>query len=450
MSPVGRFAALGALVLAVVLAVILLTGGDEYTIKARFQAATQMVKGNVVQIGGKPVGTIKTIELTEDGQAEIEMAIDDEFAPLRRGTQVNLRLASLSSPAGRYVDLTLPDGRITETIPDGGLIEASSTSSAVDLDGLFNLFDEDTRKGLREFIRGQGEAYEGRGEDIDAGWKHLNPSLVAARRLFDEINRDTPLLERFLVAQSKLVTDVADRRDDLALLVDRLATATGAIAAEEQSLTAAVGQLPEFLRRGNTTFVNLRATLDDIAPLVEESKPVAPRLRKVFAQLRPFARDAAPTVRNLADTIQRPGAGNDLIELAKAVIPFREIAVGPVNRNGKERPGSFPTSTESLRRYTPQLGFFRPYAPDFTGWLDDFSHSGAYDANGSFSRSAVSVNAFAFANGQLSFIPQDQRSTSGFIARNQRSRCPGSAERGSVWKPSPDFNCDETQVPPGK
>ena len=44
------------------------------------------------------------------------------------------------------------------------------------------------------------------------------------------------MLERFVVESSKLVTDVADRRDDLAGLIDSLATTTGAIGAERTSL----------------------------------------------------------------------------------------------------------------------------------------------------------------------------------------------------------------------
>jgi phospholipid/cholesterol/gamma-HCH transport system substrate-binding protein len=411
-----------------------------------------MVKGNVVQIAGKPVGTVSAIRLADNGQAELELSIDRRFAPLRRGTQVALRLASLSSPAGRYVDLLLPDGRVTETIPDGGLIDATQTSSATDLDHLFSIFDARTRRGLREVIRGQGAAYAGRGTDINAGWRYLNPSLIAAQRLFAEVNRDTPLLERFLVAQARLVTDVAGRRDDLAKLVDRLATATGAIAAEESSLARAVGLLPPFLRRADTTFVNLRATLDDAAPLVEESKPVAPRLRAVLEQLRPFARDAVPTVRGLAELVMHDGAGNDLIELARAVIPFRKIAVGPVQRNGAQRPGSFPAGAESLARSTKNLAFFRPYAVDFTGWLDDFSHSGAYDANGSFSRSAVSVNAPSALQGLLAqLVPADVlgQAARQVVASGQNNRCPGSIERGSLWKPTPDFNCDASQGPVG-
>ena len=64
---------------------------------------------------------------------------------------------------------------------------------------------------------------------MNEGLLYLNPSLSASSKLFNELNRDTPLLERFVVASSKLVTDVADRREDLSGLVDNLATTTTAI-----------------------------------------------------------------------------------------------------------------------------------------------------------------------------------------------------------------------------
>src|SRR3712207_7715616 len=50
--------------------------------------------------------------------------------------------------------------------------------------------------------------------------------------------------------------------------------------------------------------------------------------------------------------------------------------------------------------------YFRPYTVDFTGWLDDFSHSGIYDANGSASRVATSGNAFAAGGAQLKLVPE--------------------------------------------
>ena len=450
-----RFALVAALVAVAIVASALLLGGEDYRVKARFTAATAVVKGNLVQSGGRPVGLVKSIELTPSGQAELELEItEDDLVPLPEGTRAQLRIASLSGQANRFVDLRLPERRAGEDLPDiadGGVIASSSTQSAVDVDQFFDLFDEKTRKGLRRFIRGNGAIYAGRAKAANDGFEHLNPSLVATRRLFSELDRDSALLERFVVSSSKLVTDLADRKDSLAMLVDRLAVATGAIAREESSLTRAVAQLPPFMRRANTTFVNLRSTLDDVDPLVRESKPVAPRLRAVLGQLRPFARDATPTIRDLAALTGRPGKSNDLLDLAKAIIPFRDQTIGPVRRNGAERPGSFPTSTQSLRRQRPMLAYFRPYSVDFTGWLDDFSHTGAYDANGSFNRSAFSVNAFATVDGTLKPIPPElrQQVTSSVIAVGQNNRCPGSVERGALYKPSPDFECDETQLPVG-
>ena len=150
--------------------------------------------------------------------------------------------------------------------------------------------------------------------------------------------------------------------------------------------------------------------------------------------------------------MRRRGESNDLIDLGHATLPFRDVAIGPVVRNGKERPGSFETATKSLEKQTPHFAFFRPYAVDFTGWLDDFSHSGMYDANGSASRSATAVNAFAAVGGTLQPVPTDLRDEVFTIttAAHQNNRCPGAIERGSFWKPSPDFNCDETQQPVGE
>jgi phospholipid/cholesterol/gamma-HCH transport system substrate-binding protein len=457
LSPAGRVVAVAALVCACVLAALLLLGGDDgYRVKARFQAATNVVEGNLVQVAGRPVGTVEKLELTRDGQAEVTLQIDDErVTPLRTGTRATLRIASLSGSANRFVDLRIP-GAGGRPIPDGGTLDAADTTSPVEIDQLFDTFDERTRKGLRNAIRGQARQWGTDGDLANAGWAYVNPALVSARRLFAELNHDSTVLKDFVVSSSRLVTDVADRRDDLAALVDQLATATGAIAREEDDLRGTIDRLPPFLRRANTTFVELRATLDDLAPAVEASKPVTPRLRRVLAQLRPFAQESVGTIRDLSALVRSGGDADDLIDLARSVKGLRDIAIGPVQRNGKERPGAFASTTASLKGQTPHIAFFRPYAVDFTGWLDDFSHSGVYDANGSASRVATSVNAFAAVGGQLKLVPEGLRDELGNLvtARGQTNRCPGSMERpakdgSNPWKPSPDFNCDPSQGPVG-
>jgi len=456
-SSVGRAIALAALLLVLVLiGWMLLGGGNSYTVKARFLSAGQLVKGNLVQASGQPVGVVKEIDLTGDGAAEVTLEVDDEVAPLRRGTEAALRTASLSGVANRYVDLLMPPGEAKKTIPDGGVIPINDTTTAVDLDQVFNLFDDRTKKGLRNVIRGFGASYEGRSKEANAGWEYLSPSLVASRRLFEELTYDQTSLERFLVSNSKLVTDLAERKDDLSLLVDRLAVTLGAIGKERGSLTRAIANLPPFMRQANSTFVNLRSTLDDLDPLIEESIPVTPKLRAVLAELRPFARDATPAFRDLSQLVKSPGEANDLTDLARSTLPFRDVTTRPGTYNGKQREGSFAASRRSLKAQTPQFAFQRPYTVDLAGWFDDFSHSGIYDANGSASRVSTTVSAFAFLNGTLTPVPEQLRAQvlSKVGSFGQRNRCPGSTERpapdgSNPYKPTPDFNCDPSQIPLG-
>ena len=72
-----------ALVAALAVYLLLLRGsGHEYTLV--FQNAGQLVKGDNVQIGGRPVGSVKSITLTDDNQAAIVIAWQ---SPTRRCTR---------------------------------------------------------------------------------------------------------------------------------------------------------------------------------------------------------------------------------------------------------------------------------------------------------------------------------------------------------------------------
>ena len=103
------------------------------------------------------------------------------------------------------------------------MLEQDATTTAVDLDQVFNTLDPATRRDLQKVIKGSAAQHDGRGDQMNAGLLYLNPSLQASSRLFRELNSDSKLLERFVVSSSELVTDLADRHDDLAGLVDNLA-----------------------------------------------------------------------------------------------------------------------------------------------------------------------------------------------------------------------------------
>ena len=69
---IARVAAIAALVGAVVLVVLILFGGgSSYTVTAEFQDAGGLVTGNQVLMGPATVGTVRSISLTSNGQAEV-------------------------------------------------------------------------------------------------------------------------------------------------------------------------------------------------------------------------------------------------------------------------------------------------------------------------------------------------------------------------------------------
>jgi phospholipid/cholesterol/gamma-HCH transport system substrate-binding protein len=454
----NRALAFGAVLGATVLLAVVMfgDGGEDYRLRAQFENAGQVVKGGIVTLSGKQVGTVTDQRLTANGVAELELRIDDDWAPLPAGTRAQIRQFGLSGPASRYIELRLPDGATREHLDDGAVLEPDQTVSNVDLDEVFATFDPRTRRALRGVFRGSARQYVGQGRNAAAGWLYLDPSLVSATRLFDELNRDSDELRRFIQETSQLVGAVAGKREDLAGLVDNLADTTGAIVRPEGALAEAIERLPPFLRQANTTYVNLRAALDDIDPLVETAKPVAKKLLPYTRELRGFVTDLRPTVHDLAPVLRRPGKTNDVVELMRSTPPLRNIAVGPVERNGAEREGALPAAAEALASATPRIAFVRPYSVDFTGWLDDFSHSGNVDAMGGFARIGTHVNAFSTKNGVLAPLAPALRGPmlGDLLEVGQYNRCPGSMERdrgdGSMpWRPTEDFNCDPTQLPVG-
>ncbi|MDQ3934240.1 MAG: MlaD family protein [Actinomycetota bacterium] len=447
---------------AVVGWLMLFDSSGDYTVRVRFINAGQVVRGGLVEVAGQKVGTVKKLRLTDDGSAELELAIDEEWAPLPQGTHAQIRQFGLSGPASRYIDLRYPPNKEdAREIPDGGVIEQSDTTSNVDLDEVFSIFDRKTRDQLREVFRGSNRQYAGQAENASQGYIYLDPALVSASRLFRELNRDTDELERFVTESSDLVGDVAERRDDLASLISNLADTTGALSRPRGvnggALADAIRQLPDFMRQANTTYVNLRATLDDLDPLVTEFKPVAKRLVPYTAEVRRLVQDLDPAVRDLSSITTRRGRDNDLIDLSLSTLPLRDIAVGPVRRNGAEREGALPASAEALASATPRIAFARPYSFDFTGWLDDFSHTGNVDALGGFSRAGSHVAAFSFKNSLLQPIAPAARAAelTSVAQTGHTNRCPGAGERDVYgdhslpWKPYPEYNCDETQTPLG-
>jgi phospholipid/cholesterol/gamma-HCH transport system substrate-binding protein len=448
-STLARTAAVVLVIAAVaVVAVLLFRGGaGGYEVSATFDNAGQLVNGNQVEVGGRPIGTVTDIALTDDGRARVKMKLT-EFKPLHAGTRATIRSNSLSGIANRYIALELGASNAPE-IKDGGEIEADNATAPVDLDQLFNTLDAPTRKGLQQFVQGSAAQIDGKSKQGADSLKYLNPALSTTSQLVNEIIADKVTFERFVRDTSQVVNAVAERRNDLSALVGNANATTRAIGDENAALGHSLDVLPDTLRTANTTFVNLRSTLDDLDVLVAESKPATKDLARFFRALRPFVRDAQPTVRDLRNLIRTPGPDNDLIELT-AKAPRLQRLSSTV----------FPRAVKALAQAQPVLEYVRPYAPDLVGWFRDFGQTTAnYDANGHYARIQPIFNAFQQTDtpgGPVLVATRPSQRLEGLqFGTNQR--CPGGSiqpapDGGNPWKGTPaegNFDCDPTTVPPG-
>ena len=268
-------------------------------------------------------------------------------------------------------------------IADNGLLTADQTTAPVDLDQVFNTLDAPTRRALQQVIQGSAAQYQGQGAQANLSAHYFNPLLSTSAQLVNEAVRDQQAFSAFITSSSRVVTALEARRANLADLVTNSNTTAAAIGSQNVALNTDLQLLPVTLRNANTTFVNLRNTLNDLDVLTNASKPATKRLAALFADLRPLVAEAIPTIHDLRLLVHQNGPANDLTDLllkqpalareakpafADAILalaksqpvlqfigPTRRISSAGCATSARARPTTTPTATSpaSSRSSTP-------------------------------------------------------------------------------------------------
>jgi phospholipid/cholesterol/gamma-HCH transport system substrate-binding protein len=424
----ARIAVIAALAVAVVALGIVLFGGSsghKYTLV--FQNAGQLVKDNQVLIGGSPVGSVESIDLSDENLAEVHVEVSQE---LHEGSTAVIRATSLSGVANHYVSIS-PGPNSNPALDEGAELGLASTTTPVDIDQFFNTFPPSVRKGLSNFIKGNAEIYSGQGENANEAYKYFGPALNRVGAFAGELNADQRLFEQFIVSSSKLSTAVAARGEELSSAIGHANTAFNAVASQNVALDQTLRRLPPVMRQANTTFVNLRAALDDLDPLVETAKPATKNLAPFLAELSPVLYKFIPVLHNLRLTTSRPGKANDLGEL---------LAVLPEVQSQASK--AFPHSEAAIAAFQPNLNFIRSYTPDLFNAIGKLgAAAGFYDGNGHYVRASPSAqNLFTNNGGTLEPIKRSEQFGSFGGSAPVRRPCPGGASQSAADGSNPYTN----------
>lgn len=437
----GRWVAVGALALVVlIVAAIVFSGGGGANYYLEMKEAGQLVKGDQVQVGGVPVGSVTNIELTHDFKARITLHVNSSLVPLHEGTTSEIRVPSLTTVADRYVALT-PGPNNAPELPEGATLPASETHEVVDLDQLFNTLNQPTRQGLKEVIQGSAEQYIATDPEFGKSVELFAPSFAATEHIFAELVRDQPVFTSFLVESAKALTVLAAHRESLANLVEHADQTFQAAGSEQQALADGLRQLPIALNEGNKTFTELPSTLAALSQFFEAQKPNIPALTTLFERLRPLVSTATPVVGEFSQAFSRPGPRNDLTDVFSE-LPALARALSTASPNG----------VRALRESVPITSLFGPYAPELAGTVHTFGQSTAYyDANGHYARFSPVAPSFTLGSNNTLTPASSQQALEG-LKTGQLRRCPGAATQPSADGSAPFTNngqvaCDPTETP---
>jgi phospholipid/cholesterol/gamma-HCH transport system substrate-binding protein len=436
----ARPLAAGALVLVVlVILYLLLAGGGGSTYKLLFAEANQLVRGDQVQVGGVPVGSIKNITLTNENKALITIHVDSSLTPLHAGTTAQVRVPSLTSVANRYIALS-PGPNNAPKLAAGTTLPTTATHGVVDLDQLFNIFNPQTRKALQEVLVGSAEQYAGTNPDFRLTVKYFSPALASGSHIFAELTKDQATFTSFLVESAKALTTIGDHGEQLSGFVENANTTFKAVGSQQANLTAALHQLPVTLQAGNKTFTEVPATFKALTQLVEVSKPDTKELPLFFSRLTSLLKTGTPVVSNFSQAISKPGPNNDLTDAIRALPELATVLST-----------SSPANVTALKESVPLSAPLGPYSPDLEGFVRDFgADSGYYDADGHYARVAPLFNDFSLgANNTLTPVTPQQGLQG--LKSGQLRRCPGAATQPAADGSSPfidsAFGCDPSETP---
>ena len=443
----SRLLAFGAIVAFGIALLLVALGGSAREYRVMMQNAGLLVPGDIVRIGGVQAGSVKGLELTPNGQAEVTILLDKSWGKLHAGTTVTVRSSGIATVTGRYVDIS-PGPAFRPALSDGAAIDIDHTTSIVDIDQLLNAIDAPTRRGLRRVLHGFSTWYAGREQDANISARYFPPALQSATHLFQELNSDSATLEEFLTQTGTALHALSRNGDTLTELVSDTRATARALGSDNQSLSAALRNLPPALRAGSSAFASVRPALTDLRALVRASDPVSRQLAPFFRDLQPVVSRAVPAFYDFRRTFDRPGKSDDLLD-ALQLLPSL----------GRLTDKAFPQAEKTLGDSAPVLSFIRPYAPDLIGFVRSFAGAAAtYDANGHYARTVPVFDAFNFTDdangGTLTLKDRNAKGSSPYMTNGHLRRCPGASLPALSDASQPFFDtgplanpdCDPTDV----
>ena len=388
----------GMTVLITVIAVFLAYNANQslpfvpaYHLTAQVPNADELVDGNEVRMGGLRVGTVTTVEPSQDEDGEVSarlnLTLNRDIEPLPADSNVVVRNRS---PIGlKYLEIRPGDSPLG--FQEGDLIPLSSAKpDSGEIDDFLNTFDDATRIGSQGNLAEFGNALAGRGPQLNEGIGELRALVESVQRPAANLASPATRLGPFWSALAATATEVAPVAEAQASLFVGLDATFGGfarvarpylqetISKGPEGQDAAIKNLPAmrpFFRHSAEFFHELRPGAEaianaspDLAVALTNGIPALNRSPRLNRQL-------APTAQALLDFQNAPGVftGLDLLADTNEVLDPLFHFVAPSQtvcnyltllfRNG----ASIGAQGDGIGTWTRATAFVGPEGPNSEG-----------------------------------------------------------------------------------
>jgi virulence factor Mce-like protein len=322
-------------------------------INVQLGSAAQLVEGNEIREGGFRIGAVTKIrpKTLPDGRtiAVAELKLDKKVGRIPADTRISVR--PRSALGLKYVQFTR--GRSARSLRDGDTIPLRQTNIPVQFEDVYKIFDEPTRRASQQNLDGFGNAFTGRGVDLNTTisflpqlFRYLEPVTrtlaqpgTQLGRFFRELGDAARIVAPVAGVNSRLFTDMAITFE--------------AFSRDEQALKDTIQRQPGTLETGTRSFQVQRPFLSHTADFSHDLRFAVHDLRGALPVLNPALETATPVLRRTPELNA---------ELADVFAALRDLARAP--GTGEALRGL----TQTVSVLNPLLRFLGPDVTVCNGW----------------------------------------------------------------------------------
>jgi len=339
---------------------------ESYRLTVVVPEATTLVEEADVRLAGVNVGKIKKRSL-EKGSARtrVEVELKPKYAPVPRDTKAILRQKTLLGEA--YLELS-PGDPESGMLEDGSQLNTQNVESTTELDEIFRIFDEPTRRSFRRWVQEGSTVVAGDyARDFNDALGNLAPFATDGAKLLRILDDQGIAVRRTIKHTGRVFNALAAEEGQLRGLIVNGNETFEALASRDESLAQTFEVFPTFLRETRTTLRRLDRFAANTRPLVNDLKGPADDLGPTVRDLGDLAPDLERTLRDFGP----------LIRASRRGLPAGARFVRGVSPVADATHTLFP-------ELTPVLGFLTYNAPHLARFLTVGGAALAADGNLSY------------------------------------------------------------------